>query len=297
MSRQQSFPDDIWSTEPFASCSANAKYLYRWSRGNPSCGMAGIYRFRPRQAVLDTGLTSAMIDRALDELRERGMVYVVDGVLWNVERVADLYTKTRQIAVSIAKDVKALPDDHPLRLVFLAYYAERRCGFPRGVVQEALVEKLGAESIPASIEAVAIPALVTAAVPVALPQLPAAGKPANRREEVDAVWAHHLDHLRRIGRADHHLPRLEGVRDLIVAALRVATVDECKLAIDGLFADPWFRENDRLGIRYALHGRRDRRRTDREQIDDMIARAHRARDGGPRSLSEDEVQRLAAEAA
>lgn len=299
MSRQESFLNDIWSAEPFASCSAPAKYVFRWSRANPACGLAGIYRIRPAQAALDTSLTVPVVERALVELQERGMVYFVDGVLWNVERIADFYTKTAQTAKSMAKDIKALPAAHPLRHAFLAYYGNRRCGFrPADALHDALVEMLAGEALPAPIGADGIPALVAAHTPAGAPVPVAPSRRAEQAEEIAAVWGHYLDHLRAIGRAEHHLPKLDGVRDLIVAALRVATVEECKLAIDGLFGDSWHRENERLGIRYALHGRRDRRRTDREQIDDMIGRAHRARaGGGQRTVSEAEIRRLAAEAA
>jgi hypothetical protein len=90
-----------------------------------------------------------------------------------------------------------------------------------------------------------------------------------READVLAVWDHYVRVFAKNGNT-----RLDTHRPAIVAGLKVATVEECCRAIDGLALSQHHVDNGYTGLAYALRGRRGR--SDREQIEWHIERAERA---------------------
>jgi hypothetical protein len=64
------------------------------------------------------------IPGALAELEQAGFAYYEDCVLWVRTRVKHMRSRSPAIAKSIANDLLRLPDNHPLRVRFLAEYGD-----------------------------------------------------------------------------------------------------------------------------------------------------------------------------
>jgi hypothetical protein len=64
------------------------------------------------------------------------------------------------------------------------------------------------------------------------------------------------------------------VKRVLDNALKARDLETCKRAIDGLFADPWWRENVRpLELRHALRGNTTKGESDADRIDKMAEKA------------------------
>jgi len=64
------------------------------------------------------------------------------------------------------------------------------------------------------------------------------------------------------------------VKRVLDGALKARPLDQCKLAIDGLFADPWWKQNvQTLELRHALRGNSAKAESDADRIDKMAAKA------------------------
>jgi hypothetical protein len=114
----------IWGEDDFLDLTAPAKLLYLWSFTNPLCGMSGVYRVSLRVIAFETGMAPEHITAALDELRAARFIVYAQGVMFVRTRVKHLRTKSTNIAKSIAGDVRRLPADHPVRVAFMAEYAD-----------------------------------------------------------------------------------------------------------------------------------------------------------------------------
>lgn len=84
--------------------------------------------------------------------------------------------------------------------------------------------------------------------------------------------------------------KLDATRKVVIRnALKLRTVEQCCLAIDGLVSDPWWRENTpRLELRYALRGNHSKGQSDEDRIDNMIEKL-KASAGGSSPLSDGEL--------
>lgn len=122
MSRVNDVHAGIWGEDDFLDLSAPAKLLYLWSFTNPRCGMSGVYGVSRRVMAFDTAMQGEHLARALDELQRGRFVIYADGVLFVRTRVKHLRTKSRQIAKSIASDVRRLAAGHAVREAFMAEY-------------------------------------------------------------------------------------------------------------------------------------------------------------------------------
>lgn len=113
----------IWDTE-LAEVSATAKLVYVWSFTNPACGMAGVYPVRVKQIAGSLDLERTEAQDALDELCEKRLLWHDGTWLWVRGRVKNLHTRTTQIAASIDKDLKVVPDGHQVLGLFAEKYGE-----------------------------------------------------------------------------------------------------------------------------------------------------------------------------
>lgn len=123
MAKYESVRNDIWDAFEEDELSASARLLYMWSWSNPRCGMAGIYRVSKR-AMLDSGISTQSLDRALEELADKKYLYYVDGVLWVRTRIKHLHTQSGTTGKAVAKDISQIPEGHQLRNELLHLYGE-----------------------------------------------------------------------------------------------------------------------------------------------------------------------------
>lgn len=112
----------IWEDEDFADLSVDARLLYIWSFSNERCNVAGLYKVRTKAMEVDTGLTEARTAAALAELERARFVTYVDGVLFVRSYVKHTRMRSPNMAIGIAKAVKAISPDHPQRRAFLEKY-------------------------------------------------------------------------------------------------------------------------------------------------------------------------------
>lgn len=95
--------------------------------------------------------------------------------------------------------------------------------------------------------------------------------PSTKDSDVEAVWAYYCD-----ANTPVQTELTDSRRRLILAALKVATVDEIKLAIAGNRASSWHRERNRHALGDVLRPNRQRGETIRDRIDRFHADAERA---------------------
>lgn len=132
LSRTEDIDNGIWDDSDFASLSPNATLLYLWSWTNPRCGMSGVYKV-PLERMAESKVPSNAIQDALDELAAGEFLFYEAGVLWVRARVKRLRARSPQMAKSIAKDLRNIPDGHPLKARFVVMYGGE-CWL-RGAVQ------------------------------------------------------------------------------------------------------------------------------------------------------------------
>ncbi len=124
MSRREDLDNGIWANPEFHRLTIAAKLAYIWSWTNPACGMSGLYRLNPGIAAVDLGLDADQEREVFAELERSRFLYYRDGVMFVRSRVAYLRTRTIQMTKSVVRDVESIPEDHPLRELFAAEYAE-----------------------------------------------------------------------------------------------------------------------------------------------------------------------------
>jgi hypothetical protein len=106
--------------------------------------------------------------------------------------------------------------------------------------------------------------------------------PSKSALDVKAVWDHYCQVFADVDGVDPSRMSLNATRSRVIRnALKVRSVDQCKLAIDGLARSPWHHgENDQgkkyLDIRYALKGNSARGESNEERIDKMAELASAA---------------------
>ena len=102
VSRREDIPNTFWDDHD--DLSTDALLLLIWSTTQPRCPMAGAYRC-PRRHLAEGRIPDDRLDDALLELRQKGLLFYEQKIVWNPERVERLHTRTAQIAKSIAKDL------------------------------------------------------------------------------------------------------------------------------------------------------------------------------------------------
>jgi hypothetical protein len=113
----------MWSDPDVEDLSADAMLLYLWSFTNPRANMAGLYKVS-RRSMCECKLTEKRLTDALAELTAGRFLFYVDNVLWVRTRVKHLRTRTVQIAKGIITDLRVVPDEHELRVAFVAEYRD-----------------------------------------------------------------------------------------------------------------------------------------------------------------------------
>jgi hypothetical protein len=313
----------IWDDPPFSLLSADGKVLYWWTFTNASITSSGIYRTQEGMMLLHTRLTPARLAGAWEEVAGHRMAFFFDGYVWCRARVKNLRGVNARWALSIVREITRLPAGHPLRKAFVEEYRDHddlhRATTRDGEMLWSTVIRETDDADPLERYSDGSPMASSGGAdpnrdgesamgsethrrPIAMghmyllsssPRSRSSGTTASARGAVgrardstpdeQAVFEHYLDAFYPERRGSP--PKLETHRDHVAAALKVATVDECKLAIDGMAANPWWRENGRTEIRRALRGK-DRRETDRERIESMMqaAETHRRGDASAADL-------------
>lgn len=299
MSTHEQIRRSIWDDEPYALLSTDAAHLYVWTFSNAAVTSAGVYKARREQMTLHTKLTPARLDTAWEELERYLMAFYFDGFVWCRSRVRNITTgRSRNRAKAIARDLAVLAADHPIRVAFVFEYrgepwlskAEEWCE----VVAESTEFVCHAEALAkASVTADESGDCASHPGPIWMGPIlfsrssssrttTTAQREDDRRRagerEITEVWTHYLDAFYPDRRGPGPVPDLDTHRDIIVKALRVRSVEQCKLAITGLARSPFHRGENSDGrrwteIRYALHGNRQQKESDGERIDRMARRA------------------------
>lgn len=123
MGRNEDFDNALWSQPRFEELSPLASLFYIWSWTNPHCGMAGLYEVG-RRTMTQSKIEECELDGVIAELERAWWLHYQYGVLLVVARVKRLRRHTSQIAVSIARDVAAITEGHPLRVAWLRRYGD-----------------------------------------------------------------------------------------------------------------------------------------------------------------------------
>lgn len=122
MGRREDIDNAIWGDPEFEALSPDAKLLYLWSFTNSQCNMAGVYKVSVARMAGETGLNTARTEKALAQLVEQAFLVYEAPWLWVRSRVKHIRSESPSMARSIAKDVKALDDEVPIRRQFLDRY-------------------------------------------------------------------------------------------------------------------------------------------------------------------------------
>lgn len=122
MSRTEDIDNGIWSDPDFEELSPDATLLYLWSWTNPRCGMAGIYKVSHRTMSHECKVAQQAVPDALEELSTAGMLFYEQNVLWVRARVKRLRARSPQMAKAVVKDLRNVPDTHPLKARFVDTY-------------------------------------------------------------------------------------------------------------------------------------------------------------------------------
>jgi len=122
MARTEDFNVGLWSDPEFEPLSADAALLYIWSWTNTHTNWAGLYTVGRGTIALQSKVPADRLDAALEELRSIGWLHYEDGVLWVRGRVKNIRSKSRRMAVSVARDVARVRPDHPLRAAWMDRY-------------------------------------------------------------------------------------------------------------------------------------------------------------------------------
>jgi hypothetical protein len=124
MSRNEDVTTAIWTDPDFFSLPADAKLLYLWSWSNEHNGMAGLYQIPEAVMSLETGLAMDRLRAALVALAEARFAFYEDSVLWVRSRVKRLRSKSPKMGLAVAKDLRNIDDNHPLKVRFLEAYSD-----------------------------------------------------------------------------------------------------------------------------------------------------------------------------
>jgi hypothetical protein len=126
VSRAEFIRTDLW--DEVESLTPWATLLFIWSWTNDKCNMAGLYR-ASRTAMTESKCPKHKVDAVLEELRDYGFIYYVDGYLWVCARVKYLAPRDRKgknplIATSVASDLAKIDPAHPLRRAWWVRYGD-----------------------------------------------------------------------------------------------------------------------------------------------------------------------------
>jgi hypothetical protein len=125
MSRREDIETAIWDEDDFVGLSPHAQLTYIWSFTNSKNNMAGMYRVRLSAIpALGLALSPEQVQAALEELGRTGFVFYDGSVLWVKSRVRHLRTKTKQVAISIARAIDLIGVDHKFVGDFLDRYGD-----------------------------------------------------------------------------------------------------------------------------------------------------------------------------
>ena len=270
----------LWDDDRFYSLTRDGKLVYLWMISCSPLNPAGIYKVRRDTIEGYTKVRGRALDTALDEL-ERADLALYDGrrvfVVHRVKKLrrAGLHPNRCRAIASILGDLRP---EHPMRVAFLERYGDER--FSRSLAAALTDLRSETEGVRRQGESTSLDGPLTEGPTVQFsPSSPSSkedfGAIARTRTreaagDVQAVWDYYVAALGKNGNA-----RLETHQADIVAALRVATVEECCKAIDGLASSDHHRDGGWTQIRYALRGGGRGRGTDRQRIEAMIERAER----------------------
>lgn len=113
----------IWDTE-LSEVEPTSKLIYVWSFTNPACGMAGVYPMPVKNIAVQLDLERSDTQVSMDELCNMGLLWHDGKWMWVRGRVKNLHTRTKQIAAAIDKDLKVVPDGHPILRLFAEKYGD-----------------------------------------------------------------------------------------------------------------------------------------------------------------------------
>jgi len=121
--REDSFNSDLFDDPVFCGVGAEARWLYIWSKHNPSVDHAGFTRCALDKIAFSTGLTAAKVTKALAELDASGLAVYEREWLWCRHKVKKGW-RNGGMATNIAKTVRRFEVDHPMRQRFVEEYAD-----------------------------------------------------------------------------------------------------------------------------------------------------------------------------
>ena len=122
MSRNEDITTAIWTDPDFFALPPDAKLLYLWSWSNEHNGMAGLYQIPEAVMSIETCLPIDRLRQAMAALAEARFAFYEDSVLWVRSRVKRLRSKSPKMASAVAKDLRGIDDNHPLKVRFLEAY-------------------------------------------------------------------------------------------------------------------------------------------------------------------------------
>jgi hypothetical protein len=250
MSRVNDVHAGIWGEDDFLDLTAPGKLLYLWSFTNPRCGMSGVYTVSRRVMSFDTGMHGDHLARALGELERGRFVIYADGVLFVRTRVKHLRTKSRQIAKSIASDVRRLTTGHPVREAFMAEYGsdEEWGGGQLFACLHGASPEPPQEPHPNLTEphrgSMDVGRGTGQVVEGEITNAGRAGRSSKSEPDGFTDWlAYHAERSGRRVPGERTGGRADLARSFAALVAEGFTFDDFKLATDGVLADQWKREN------------------------------------------------------
>lgn len=124
MTRVEGTPVDFFDEHDELSTDAVVTYLASYI--TPRCPMAGVYKVARRHLASGRVPDDGQLASALDELESANLLYYRGKVVWVVDRVARLTTKSSQMARSVAKGVTAVEGTEIYAAFVWEYSSERR---------------------------------------------------------------------------------------------------------------------------------------------------------------------------
>lgn len=138
MAKTADLQQSVWTDPWFLNLTTDSKCLYLWAVTTQHGNLAGLFTVAAPVIQLETGLTPARFDAALEALEGKLDYFPESGAMWIRGKAKYTRSKTTQIARSIAKAVEACPEP---------------------VLQQAFLEKYGASAwLQANLEDLALQA-------------------------------------------------------------------------------------------------------------------------------------------
>lgn len=123
MAKTADLQQSVWTDPWFLALNTDAKCLYLWAVTTPHGNLAGLYTVAAPVIQLETGLTPARFDAALDALEGKVAYFPATGAMWVRGKAKHTRSKTTQIARSVRKAVAACPEP-VLQQAFIEKYGQ-----------------------------------------------------------------------------------------------------------------------------------------------------------------------------